>query len=97
MQWGERTRSIGAGGGACSFAGGGLFDDGSKARGYCLQYLKVISGKGVRASAVEGQHSGHAGAAFERHRQRRAQGTVCLLYTSPSPRDRQKSRMPSSA
>ena len=26
-----------------------------------------------------------------------AQGSVCLLYTSPSPRDRQKSRMPSSA
>ena len=24
-------------------------------------------------------------------------GLVCLLYTSPSPRDRQKSRMPSSA
>ena len=24
-------------------------------------------------------------------------GHVCLLYTSPSPRDRQKSRMPSSA
>ena len=24
-------------------------------------------------------------------------GDVCLLYTSPSPRDRQKSRMPSSA
>ena len=24
-------------------------------------------------------------------------GTDCLLYTSPSPRDRQKSRMPSSA
>ena len=23
--------------------------------------------------------------------------TTCLLYTSPSPRDRQKSRMPSSA
>ena len=23
--------------------------------------------------------------------------TVCLLYTSPSPRDREKSRMPSSA
>ena len=27
----------------------------------------------------------------------RSQPTVCLLYTSPSPRDRQKSRMPSSA
>ena len=26
-----------------------------------------------------------------------APSTVCLLYTSPSPRDRQKSRMPSSA
>ena len=26
-----------------------------------------------------------------------ANGTICLLYTSPSPRDRQKSRMPSSA
>ena len=26
-----------------------------------------------------------------------ADGTICLLYTSPSPRDRQKSRMPSSA
>ena len=25
------------------------------------------------------------------------QGNICLLYTSPSPRDRQKSRMPSSA
>ena len=26
-----------------------------------------------------------------------ADAIVCLLYTSPSPRDRQKSRMPSSA
>eukprot|EP00828_Plagiopyla_frontata_P040644 TRINITY_DN5560_c0_g1_i1.p1 TRINITY_DN5560_c0_g1~~TRINITY_DN5560_c0_g1_i1.p1 ORF type:complete len:131 (-),score=30.83 TRINITY_DN5560_c0_g1_i1:37-429(-) len=26
-----------------------------------------------------------------------AQSQICLLYTSPSPRDRQKSRMPSSA
>ena len=26
-----------------------------------------------------------------------ARGCACLLYTSPSPRDRQKSRMPSSA
>ena len=27
----------------------------------------------------------------------KAKDTICLLYTSPSPRDRQKSRMPSSA
>ena len=26
-----------------------------------------------------------------------AEAQICLLYTSPSPRDRQKSRMPSSA
>ena len=26
-----------------------------------------------------------------------ASSSICLLYTSPSPRDRQKSRMPSSA
>ena len=29
--------------------------------------------------------------------QQKAREEVCLLYTSPSPRDRQKSRMPSSA
>ena len=28
---------------------------------------------------------------------KKEQNTSCLLYTSPSPRDRQKSRMPSSA
>ena len=35
--------------------------------------------------------------AGRRERARNAQRTICLLYTSPSPRDRQKSRMPSSA
>ena len=41
---------------------------------------------------------------FEAHRQQqqeeeeaRRKRQACLLYTSPSPRDRQKSRMPSSA
>ena len=31
------------------------------------------------------------------YHEERGQGLPCLLYTSPSPRDRQKSRMPSSA
>ena len=31
------------------------------------------------------------------HYGRRMEAMFCLLYTSPSPRDRQKSRMPSSA
>ena len=36
--------------------------------------------------------------ACERHlRDLLRQGTDCLLYTSPSPRDRTRSRMPSSA
>ena len=30
-------------------------------------------------------------------RAQKAINSICLLYTSPSPRDRQKSRMPSSA
>src|SRR5674476_679569 len=38
------------------------------------------------AEPDHGEHAGHA-----------APETSCLLYTSPSPRDRQKSRMPSSA
>ena len=33
----------------------------------------------------------------QQREQRREQDDDCLLYTSPSPRDRQKSRMPSSA
>ena len=31
------------------------------------------------------------------HVEGRGWSDICLLYTSPSPRDRQKSRMPSSA
>jgi len=33
----------------------------------------------------------------EINRKARESGNVCLLYTSPSPRDRTRSRMPSSA
>ena len=42
------------------------------------------------------QPGAHFQALAERRRQFRHAHT-CLLYTSPSPRDRQKSRMPSSA
>ena len=34
---------------------------------------------------------------LEEMERRRYPNSICLLYTSPSPRDRQKSRMPSSA
>ena len=49
---------------------------------------------------VEFQHvKPGKGAAFVRAKMRNlcTGAVVCLLYTSPSPRDRQKSRMPSSA
>ena len=41
---------------------------------------------------TEGEGAGYAWEFFYKF-----QVTDCLLYTSPSPRDRQKSRMPSSA
>ena len=48
----------------------------------------LISGHGVALDAVRVDYA--AGAV-------EAAVLTCLLYTSPSPRDRQKSRMPSSA
>ena len=51
------------------------------------QVLLQIDGREVRVAA------GSSVAAALRI----ADTTPCLLYTSPSPRDRQKSRMPSSA
>ena len=48
----------------------------------------VDSGQRFELTAEEGIKSPHKYLAFYE---------VCLLYTSPSPRDRQKSRMPSSA
>ena len=41
-------------------------------------------------------HAGHQ-KLFEEILKKTGQVNICLLYTSPSPRDRQKSRMPSSA
>ena len=38
-----------------------------------------------------------SGSEAQRYAEEIAQLQACLLYTSPSPRDRQKSRMPSSA
>ena len=43
------------------------------------------------------QRLGDIQGAFERSLDRLKLDYICLLYTSPSPRDRQKSRMPSSA
>ena len=50
----------------------------------------------VKTDADGTVHDGVSDPEFK-YRQRYVDLTVCLLYTSPSPRDRQKSRMPSSA
>ena len=50
---------------------------------------------GIRALAKSAQQRGHNVKVVCPDQERSATG--CLLYTSPSPRDRQKSRMPSSA
>ena len=67
---------------AC-FAGGALFGSFG---------IKLLSSKDAKKAYV------HVTAAGLRMKDS-VMGTVttCLLYTSPSPRDRQKSRMPSSA
>ena len=44
----------------------------------------LISNEGTTVTATNGTYL-------------RANSTVCLLYTSPSPRDKRQSRMPSSA
>ena len=47
--------------------------------------------------AVNGQHQARAQQATIDRIALHVEGKLCLLYTSPSPRDRTRSRMPSSA
>ena len=54
----------------------------------------------VRVALVDGQRLYDLDIEHRTREQKKAniyKGKICLLYTSPSPRDRQKSRMPSSA
>ena len=58
----------------------------------------LFQGDGATAKTAVEQAQKLAAGATRRERQHvEALATICLLYTSPSPRDRQKSRMPSSA
>ena len=53
--------------------------------------------KEVKMALLEADVNFRVVKAFLKSVKSRAIGEDCLLYTSPSPRDRQKSRMPSSA
>ena len=64
-----------------------------------VEFLHVKPGKGsafVRTK-LKAVQSGNVVEKTFRAGEMVLQAIVCLLYTSPSPRDRQKSRMPSSA
>ena len=50
-----------------------------------------------RRGSSDGMSEADLRAENARLRRELAEAKICLLYTSPSPRDRQKSRMPSSA
>ena len=72
-----------------------IFNDKTKnfLRNFGRQNKDKVNGNGAQGStngAQGAQSSTTTGA-------QGAQSNDCLLYTSPSPRDRQKSRMPSSA
>ena len=66
--------------------GGAILINTKKPTQECSGYVAVGAGNGDEYS-VEGSYSGGLSAS----------GDLCLLYTSPSPRDRTRSRMPSSA
>ena len=83
-EFGHRVEPYGSADGI-SYIVSGAFDRRRKA----CQSIRHDSSRGYAALAAM---------AFSVGIKRRAdQDIVCLLYTSPSPRDRQKSRMPSSA
>ena len=70
---------------------------------YCLKYLKNEKGYEVHTVLVDTggfdaeELSAIEKRAYELGSAQHANLTICLLYTSPSPRDRTRSRMPSSA
>ena len=70
--------------------------DGPAARGSTSSYVVAGRGSFLPIQGNDGVVTSRTSEADIKKSSRREIGT-CLLYTSPSPRDRQKSRMPSSA
>ena len=61
--------------------------------------MSQMSGEGDMApkKGMNSDENMNPGLVMSEDKQMAAMPSICLLYTSPSPRDRQKSRMPSSA
>ena len=62
-----------------------------------LEFKKMLSSKEDQMSAILEINPGAGGTESQDWASILMRMYICLLYTSPSPRDRQKSRMPSSA
>ena len=60
-----------------------------------LGIMQALHEHGIRPEILSGVSAGALAAVF--YADGKEPYHMCLLYTSPSPRDRQKSRMPSSA
>ena len=58
---------------------------------------KIVINMGVGTGVTEKKHVEESSQALAQIAGQKALITRCLLYTSPSPRDRTRSRMPSSA
>ena len=58
---------------------------------------EALNAVGGLKDKIEGVLEVQSGKDFSGRSGNFTHGIICLLYTSPSPRDRQKSRMPSSA
>ena len=72
-------------------ATGGMIGDGK------ITKKDVLIGRGVLEKPIKKNKGGQVASSAETSVIKGAKAQTCLLYTSPSPRDRQKSRMPSSA
>ena len=81
---------IGGGGSGCAGAGSADFLSGGGAGGCAISKLSLASGTAYTVTIGAGGAQVTTSSGY-------TVGNACLLYTSPSPRDKCRSRMPSSA
>jgi putative acetyltransferase len=88
----EQGGRVLGGGGIAPLAGG----DAETCELRKMYFLPEARGRGLGAALLQRCLESARGSGYRRCYLETLTG-ICLLYTSPSPRDRQKSRMPSSA
>ena len=64
---------------------------------YTSDITQFLSELHAQRPTLEAEQKAGRALLWDKQINRESQADSCLLYTSPSPRDRQKSRMPSSA